>query len=78
MRATVTAGTTLIHTLPSTVNGHDASAYRMLQGPALSGVAGRSLTWITEDVTPGMYDVRLRVLHADAAPDTLVVRVKVQ
>jgi hypothetical protein len=78
VRASVPAGTPLIRSLPSDLNGRPVARYTLLRGPALSGVAGRSLTWITRSVSPGTYDLRLRAAHPDAAPDTLVVRVDVQ
>jgi hypothetical protein len=78
VRSSVAAGTPLIRTLPAEVNGTPVARYTLLRGPALSGVAGRSLTWITRGVSPDTYDVRLRATRPDAAPDTLVVRVEVQ
>ena len=78
VRSTVPAGTPLIRLLPAEVDGAPVARYTLLRGPALSGVAGRSLTWIPRGVSPGTYDVRLRAAHPDAAPDTLVVRVEVQ
>jgi len=78
LRSSVTAGTPLIRSLPAALNGAPVARYTLLRGPALSGVAGRSFTWITRGAAPGTYDVRLRAVHPDAAPDTLVVRVDVQ
>ncbi len=77
LEARVVAGETLIHTLPGG-DENGAASYRMLRGPALSGVAGRSLTWITRGVAPGTYRLRLQAQRPDAAPDTLVLRVEVQ
>jgi hypothetical protein len=78
VEATVAAGETLIRTLPDATDGTTVASYRMLRGPALSGVAGRSLTWITRNVAPGTYDLRLQARRPGASPDTLVVRVAVQ
>jgi len=78
VQSSVAAGTPLIRSLPAEVNGTPVTRYTLLRGPALSGVAGRSLTWITRGVAPGTYDVRLRATHRGAAPDTLVVRVEIQ
>jgi hypothetical protein len=78
LRASVAAGGALVRTLPAEVGGAPVTGYAVLRGPALCGVAGRSLTWITRGVAPGTYDVRLRARHPDAAPDTLVLRVDVQ
>ena len=78
LEATVVVGETLIRTLPDAPNGSPVASYRMLRGPALSGVAGRSLTWITRSVTPDTYELHLQARRPDASPDTLVVRVDVQ
>jgi len=78
VRATVTAGETLILPLPTTVDSRTVTEYRMIRGPALSGVAGRSVTWITQNPSPGRHDIHLRALHSNAGSDTLVVRVDVQ
>jgi hypothetical protein len=78
LESRVVAGEALIRTLPGTTNGSPVASYRMLQGPALSGVAGRSLTWITRDIAPGTYTLCLQAQRPDAGPDTLVVRVEVQ
>jgi hypothetical protein len=78
LRTTVAAGAPLIQPLPDALNGASVARYALLRGPSLSGVAGRSLTWITRETAPGTYDLRLRADRADAAPDTLVVRVEVQ
>jgi len=78
LRSSISAGTPLIRSLPAELNGAPVRRYTLLRGPALSGVAGRSLTWITRGAAPGTYDVRLRAVHPDAAPDTLVVRVEIQ
>jgi len=78
VRASVPAGTPLIRSLPSDLNGRPVARYTLLRGPALIGVADRSITWITRSVSPGTYDVRLRAAHPDAAPDTLVLRIEVE
>jgi len=78
VRASVPAGETLILPLPSVANERDVTEYRMARGPALSGVAGRSFTWITRGTEAGTYDVLLQARHPETAPDTLVVRVDVQ
>ncbi|MFO8100409.1 MAG: hypothetical protein R6T83_12410 [Salinibacter sp.] len=78
LTATVGAGDALILSLPDATRGTTVASYRMLRGPALSGVAGRSLTWITRDVAPGTYTLLLQARRPGADPDTMVVRVEVQ
>lgn len=78
LRATVPAGEALILSLPDATGGTTVASYRMLRGPALSGVAGRSLTWITNNVSPGRYDLRVQARRPGAPSDTLIVRVEVE
>jgi hypothetical protein len=78
LRSSVEAGTPLILSLPSTVRDTPVTAYAVLKGPALCGVAGRSFTWITRGTDPGTYDIMLRAAHANANADTLVVQVTIQ
>lgn len=65
----------LILSLPAALGDTSVARYTVLRGPALCGVAGRSLTWIPRDTAPGTYDVRLRAHRFGAQPDTLVVRI---
>jgi len=76
--ASTTLGTPLIHSLPPEWNGMPVSRYVLLEGPALSGVAGRSFTWIPKNAEPGTYDVRLQARYPDAPADTLVLQIDVQ
>lgn len=78
LQASATTGTPLILSLPAEVNDRPVTRYRPLQAPALSGVAGRSLTWILRDVEPGTYALTLQARRPNADPDTLVVQVDVQ
>lgn len=78
VRTAVPAGRALVYTLPDAVGGRAVGTYRLLRGPALSGVAGRSLTWITRRTAPGAYTVLLEARRPDAPPDTLVVEIDVQ
>lgn len=74
----VQAGKTLIVALPASLEARPVDRYRLLQGPALCGVADRSFAWVTNSVDPGTYDVRLAAETGAAAPDTLVLRVTVR
>lgn len=76
LRASTTAGTPLIRSLPAQLNNTPVSRYMILEGPALSGVAGRSFTWIPKSTDPGTYDVRLQAQHPDAPADTLVLLIE--
>jgi hypothetical protein len=78
LQVSATAGTPLIRSLPATFRGTPVTRYTVLRGPALCGVAGRSLTCILEETQPGPYDISLHAHHPDAPSDTLVVRVNVQ
>jgi hypothetical protein len=69
------AGTPLVRSLPAEWRGVPVSGYAMLRGPALAGVAGRSLTWIPKGAAPGPHDLHLKARRPDAAPDTIVVRI---
>jgi hypothetical protein len=77
LRSTTT-GTPLIRSLPAELNGAAVSRYLILDGPALSGVAGRSFTWIPKGTDPDTVDVRLQARHPDAPADTLVLQIDVQ
>lgn len=78
VQASVEAGAPLIFSLPTEVGDAPVTKYAMLDGPSLSGVAGRSFTWIPHGTAAGSYDIMLRATHAEAAADTLVVRVTIQ
>ncbi len=71
-------GTPLILTLPSELNERSVERYTLLQGPALSGVAGRSFTWIPQGSDLGMHKALLQAHAPDASPDTLVLRINLQ
>lgn len=77
LRTSTAPGTPLILSLPATLNDIPVTRYSVLQGPSLSGVANRSLTWIPDGVESGPFDVQLHAHHPDTAPDTLVVRISV-
>jgi hypothetical protein len=72
------AGHPLVRPLPTSLDDAPVARYTVLEGPALSGAAGYSFTWITRDTTPGSYAILLRADHPDAAPDTLIVQVTVE
>ncbi|PQJ34013.1 hypothetical protein BSZ35_04745 [Salinibacter sp. 10B] len=76
--STASTDTPVLVSLPARVQDAPVTQYTILNGPALSGVAGRSLTWITQGVDPGTYDIVLRATHPELSPDTLVVRVTLQ
>ncbi|MFB6098264.1 MAG: hypothetical protein ABEK84_03975 [Salinibacter sp.] len=68
----------VIHTLPAELNGHPVEHYTLLRGPALSGVAGRSFTWIPQGADPGTHEALLQAHAPNAPPDTLVLRIDLQ
>jgi len=76
LRTDATTGAPVVFSLPPELRGTPVSRYTVLQGPALCGVAGRSLTWIPKNANPGTYDIRLQAHRPDAQPDTLVVQIK--
>ncbi|WP_263786118.1 hypothetical protein [Salinibacter grassmerensis] len=76
VRASADAGTPLILTLPESLSGRSVTHYALLRGPALSGVAGRSFTWIPKGAAPGVHRALLRAESEDAPPDTLVVQIR--
>ena len=78
LRAAAEPGTPLLLPLPPTLAGRTVVRYTLLRGPALSGAAGRSFTWIPKDAAPGMHEVLLRAHRPDAPGDTLVLRVDLQ
>lgn len=78
LTSTVAPGTPLVRPLPPTLNETPVSRYTIVSGPALSGTAGYSFTWITQNTPPGTYTIPLRATHANAPPDTLIVKVTVQ
>jgi len=78
LRTEVDPDTPLLLTLPAEVNGQPVDHYRLLRGPALSGVAGRSLTWIPRGAEPGTHEALLQTQSPDAPPDTLVLRMHLQ
>ena len=78
VRASAKRGTPLILTLPAKLNGRPVERYSLLRGPALSGVAGRSFTWIPEGAGPGIHEALLRAHAPDAPPDTLVAQINLQ
>lgn len=78
LRTQAEPATPLILSLPAEVNGQSIDRYLLLQGPALSGVAGRSFTWVPQGSDPGTYDALLQMQIPDAPPDTLVLRIDLQ
>ena len=78
LRTSAEMGTPLILTLPAELNGRSVGRYSLLRGPALSGVAGRSFTWIPAGAEPGTHEALLRAESPDAPADTLVVRIALQ
>jgi hypothetical protein len=78
LRASAEPGTPLILTLPTELDGRSVKRYSLLRGPALSGVAGRSFTWIPQGAEPGMHEALLRGHAPNAPPDTLVLRINLQ
>lgn len=76
LRADAAADTPLILSLPAELSGAPVTRYTLLQGPSLSGVAGRSFTWIPKGAAPGTHDVRLHAHRPNAQPDTLVVQIE--
>ncbi len=75
LRASTEPNTPLVLTLPAELSGRPVARYALLRGPALSGVAGRSFTWIPEGAQPGTHEALLRAARDDAPADTLVVRI---
>jgi len=75
-----TAGseTPLVLSLPAEVDGQPVKRYTLLRGPALSGVAGRSFTWIPHDTNLGTHEALLQTQSPDAPPDTLVLWIDLQ
>lgn len=78
LRASTQRDTPLILSLPASVENRSVEEYRLLRGPALCGVAGRSFTWIPHGADPGRYEAVLRAYHPEPPPDTLVVRIDLQ
>jgi len=78
VRASAEPGTPLVLTLPAELSGRSVERYSLLRGPALSGVAGRSFTWIPQGAEPGTHQVLLRTHTPDTPPDTLVLRIDLQ
>lgn len=78
LRTSAEPGTPLVLSLPSELNGRTVERYSLLRGPALSGVAGRSFTWIPQGAEPGMHEALLQAHAPDAPPDTLVVQINLQ
>lgn len=75
LRTTAEPDTPLILTLPAELNGRSVDRYLLLRGPSLSGVAGRSFTWIPQGAEPGTHEALLQARHRNAPPDTLVLRI---
>jgi len=78
LRASAEPDTPLILTLPAELNGRPVGRYSILRGPALSGVAGRSFTWIPKGAEPGLHEALLRTHGPHAMADTLVIRIDLQ
>ena len=76
IRTAAETGTPLLLSLPEEIQGESVEHYTLLHGPSLSGVAGRSFTWIPAGASPDTYEARLQAHGPDAAPtDTLVLRI---
>ena len=78
LRTTADPETSLILSLPAEVGGQPVERYTLLRGPALSGVAGRSFTWIPRGTDPGIHEALLQTQSPDAPADTLVLRIDLQ
>jgi hypothetical protein len=78
LRASVEAGSPLIVALPVQTSGGPVSGYRVAEAPALAGVVGRSMTWITRDADAGTHRLLLEAYRPDAPSDTVTVLVDVQ
>ena len=78
LRTSAEPGRPLILTLPAELRGQSVERYSLLQGPALSGVAGRSFTWIPQGAEPGMHEALFRIHTPEAPADTLVLRIELQ
>ncbi|WP_103020665.1 hypothetical protein [Salinibacter altiplanensis] len=72
------AGTPLALALPDTLDNRPVARYSLLQGPALSGIAGRSFAWIPKGTAPGTHHALLQAESTNAPPDTLVVQIRVR
>lgn len=75
LRASAKPDVPLILALPSLVGDEPVERYTLLRGPALSGAAGRSFTWIPRNADPGQYEALLEAHHQNVRSDTLVVRI---
>jgi hypothetical protein len=75
VRTSAQPNTPLLLSLPTELNGRSVERYSLLRGPTLSGVAGRSFTWIPQGATPGLHEALLRAHLPEASPDTLVLRI---
>jgi len=78
VRATAKPDTPLVLSLPTKLNGQPIERYSLLQGPALSGVVGRSFTWIPDGAEPGTHEALLQTHAPDVPPDTLVLQIDLQ
>jgi len=78
LRRSAPAGEPLIVSLPSTLSGNDVDRYVLMRGPALSGVADRSFTWIPHPSDAGTHDILFRPQPNPLPGDTLVLRVTIE
>ena len=78
LRRSASAGEPLIVALPPRLGENDVDRYVLLEGPALSGVADRSFTWITRPDDSGTHDVLFRPQPNPLPGDTLVLRVEIE
>lgn len=78
LRRTVQAGEPLVMALPDRHDTTGVDHYTLLRGPALCGVAGRSLAWATHSSDAGTHTLLLRPVAGSPLPDTLAVVVRVQ
>jgi len=78
LRPTVRAGEPLILALPDTLDARPVAAYALVRAPALSWLVDRSFLWRTRPGDAGTHRLLFKVAFAEAPPETLVVRVKVE
>jgi hypothetical protein len=78
LRPTVDAGQPLILALPAERDSVRINRYRLIRGPALSGVVGRSFAWVTQPADAGRATVLLRPVGRSPLPDTLALVITVR
>ena len=73
----VTAGNILIVALPDALDNTPVEGYRIVEAPALSGLADRSFFWRTQADDAGTHRILFHANRAEAPADTLTLRVTV-